>query len=84
MLGAQFGDQLNFGQHCPFGDVEESETVKVDVVYRTDVADGQPGWKITAENASAYYCTGGGQFPDEVVVSGLDVNITVVDLFPGS
>ena len=76
VLGSQFGDQLNFGQHCPFGELDDMNSDRVDVVYRT----GPPRWEITAVDASAFYCTGGGQFPVEVVVSGLDVNITVIDL----
>jgi len=83
VLGSQFGDQLNFGQHCPFGEVDEI-TDKVDVVYLTDVAGGGPRWEITAAGASAFYCTGGGQFPVEVVVLGLNVDITVIDVDPGS
>ena len=64
--------------------MDESETDKVDVVYLTNTAGGGPRWEITGTGMSAYYCTGGGQFPDEAVVSGLSVDITVIDLFPGS
>ena len=83
VLGAQFGDrqQLNFGQHCPFGELDDINSDRVDVVYLTDAP---ARWEITAQNATAFFCTGGGQTPAEDRVLGLDVDITVIDVDPSS